>query len=24
MGDPFFVDVKDVNFPVHIAEHGMG
>jgi len=24
MGDPFFVDVKDVNFPVHTAEHGMG
>lgn len=24
MGDPFFVDVKDVNFPVYTAEHGMG
>lgn len=24
MGDPFFVDVKDVDFPVYTAEHGMG
>ncbi|KEK23112.1 hypothetical protein [Bacillus gaemokensis] len=24
MGDPFFVDVKDVKFPVYTAEHGMG
>ncbi|HEK9098975.1 hypothetical protein KFD70_05640 [Bacillus pfraonensis] len=23
MGDPFFVDVKDVHFPVYTAEHGM-
>ncbi|PFD98369.1 hypothetical protein COE15_21500 [Bacillus cereus] len=24
MGDPFFVDVKDIDFPVYTAEHGMG
>lgn len=23
MGDPFFVDVRYVNFPVYTAEHGM-